>query len=82
MQKALMLVLAGVAIGLLVAPDKGSATQRKVSNWLSGKTEDAKDFAEDAADNVRSKARSVKNDINDAKENVKDELQDKAKTWG
>ena len=70
MQKALMLVLAGVAIGLLIAPDKGSATQKKVSNWISGKADEAGDMAEDAANNMRSKAREVKGDLKDAKDQV------------
>ena len=81
MQKALMLVLAGVAIGLLVAPEKGTDTQRKVSNWLSGKTEDAKDKIGEAGDILRSKARSVKNDLMDAKDEVRDGMRDATKSW-
>jgi len=82
MQKALMLVLAGVVIGFLVAPEKGSVTQRKISNWFNKETDDAEDLAHDASHALRAKARSVKQDFDDVGEDVKDGLQDSAKSWG
>ncbi len=81
MQKSLMLVLAGVAIELLIAPDKGSATQRKVSDWLTGAKDDAKSFLGDAAEDVKSKANSVRRDVNEAKDGVKEEAEDAARKW-
>ncbi|HVG16799.1 MAG TPA: YtxH domain-containing protein [Chitinophagaceae bacterium] len=80
MQKTLMLVLAGVAIGLLVAPEKGSVTQRKVSNWLNGRSGDARDMMDDAADSVQSTAHSVKNDLQNAGDNLQDEFRDTARS--
>ncbi len=81
MQKAIMLVLAGVAIGLLVAPDKGSATQKKVSDWLGGKADEAKDAIEDAGNNLKSKALSVKTDLKEVKNDIQNEAHDKVRSF-
>jgi gas vesicle protein len=48
MNKILLSLLAGVAIGLIVAPDKGSETLRKVREGF----DDAKDKASDAAEDL------------------------------
>jgi len=48
MNKILLSLLAGVAIGLIVAPDKGSETLRKLRDGL----DDAKDKASDAAEDL------------------------------
>jgi hypothetical protein len=48
MNKILLSLLAGVAIGLIIAPDKGSETLRKLRDGL----DDAKDKASDAAEDL------------------------------
>jgi YtxH-like protein len=48
MNKILLGLLAGVAIGLIVAPDKGSETLRKFREGF----DDAKDKASDAAEDL------------------------------
>jgi gas vesicle protein len=48
MKKALWLILAGVAIGILVAPDKGSETMKKIKESL----DDLRDKAMDSFDDV------------------------------
>lgn len=57
MNKILLGLLAGVAIGVLLAPDKGSETLKKLRSRLN----DYKDQAEDQADELASKARSAFN---------------------
>ena len=49
-------ILAGVAIGMLIAPDKGSNTRAKLSSRLNSFTEDADEFANDAALAVKNRA--------------------------
>ncbi len=50
MKKALYLILAGVAIGILVAPAKGSETWKKLMDGLDDMKDKAKDSADDLAD--------------------------------
>jgi gas vesicle protein len=57
MNKLLLSLLAGVAIGVLLAPDRGSETLKKIRNRIS----DYKDEAEDQADELASKAKSIYN---------------------
>lgn len=60
--------LAGTAIGLLTAPDKGERTRKKIQK-------DAKRMAEDFSDTALKKFGEVKNELNDKI----DELIDKGK---
>ncbi len=55
MNKTLLAVLAGIGIGMLIAPDKGSSTRKK----LRGKFEDFKDEAEDQVSDLVDKGREV-----------------------
>jgi gas vesicle protein len=55
MNKTLLALLAGIGIGILVAPDKGSSTRKK----LRGKFEDFKDDAEDQISDLVDKGREV-----------------------
>ncbi len=55
MKKAFYLILAGVAIGLLIAPDKGSETWRKLKEGF----EDMKDQALDQVNDVVSKGKDL-----------------------
>jgi gas vesicle protein len=65
--KALYLILTGVAIGILVAPDKGSKTWRKIKNsfddWKDGATDKVNDMVDqgrDAFDDVKDPAANLK----------------------
>ena len=53
MGKFLTGVLAGVAIGLLVAPDKGSKTRQKISDALNDLLGEAKDRVNSSAEQFR-----------------------------
>ena len=57
MNKILLGLLAGVAIGVLLAPDKGSETIKRVRSRLN----DYKDQAQDQADELANKANSMIN---------------------
>jgi hypothetical protein len=53
MNKTLITLLVGIGIGILIAPDKGSETWRKLVDGLN----DLKDKIEDEADELGEKAK-------------------------
>lgn len=55
MNKTLLALLAGIGIGMLIAPDKGSATRQKIR----GKFDDLKDQADDGISDLVDKGREV-----------------------
>jgi gas vesicle protein len=55
MNKTLLALLAGIGIGMLIAPDKGSSTRKK----LAGKFDDLKDEAGDQVSGLVNKGREV-----------------------
>jgi gas vesicle protein len=55
MKKSLYLILAGVALGILIAPDKGSKTLRKLKDGL----DDWKDSAVDQLNGIVSKGKDI-----------------------
>lgn len=50
MNKLLLGLLAGVAIGMMIAPDKGSATRQKIRDGFDDLKKKASDAAKDFAD--------------------------------
>ncbi|MEP6465193.1 MAG: YtxH domain-containing protein [Parafilimonas sp.] len=63
MFKLLQAALIGIGIGILIAPDKGSATRRKILNAVSDYKDDAQDYLEDTYDTVKSKAEDVAHNV-------------------
>ena len=59
MNKILVGLLAGIAIGVLLAPDKGSATLRKIRSRINDYTDQAADDAADEADDLADQAKSA-----------------------
>lgn len=55
MNKTMWTLLAGVVIGILIAPDKGSETLKKIR----GRANDLKDRATDKADELASKGKEI-----------------------
>ena len=55
MNKTLLAILAGIGIGMLIAPDKGSSTRNKIR----GKFNDLKDQTEDEVAEFVDKGRKV-----------------------
>lgn len=77
MLKSLELLLLGIAIGILVAPDKGSATRKKIAGSFLDLKDDAEYYLLDATDKVKAKVKNVtgniKNHANDLADEVKDQ---------
>ena len=59
MNKVLIALLTGVAVGLLIAPAKGSETRRRLSKSFNDLTEDL----EDEAENLYKKGNNVLNSV-------------------
>ena len=59
MKKAFYLILAGVAIGMLLAPDKGSETLEKLKKGF----DDWKDGARDQLNDIISKGKAMANNL-------------------
>jgi gas vesicle protein len=55
MKKAFWLIMAGIGIGILIAPDKGSETWKKIT---------------DSLDDLKEKARKNMDDLNDKSKNI------------
>lgn len=54
MSKIITALLAGVVIGILVAPRKGSETRRRLMDGALDIQEDINDFIHDTTDNINS----------------------------
>jgi gas vesicle protein len=71
MKKALYLILAGVAIGILVAPDKGSETLRKLKEGFDDWTDNAKDQFNDMISQGKEFVGKGKDAVETAKSDVR-----------
>ena len=70
MKKILFVLLAGVAVGLLLAPEKGSETWKK----LAGGLDDIKDKAVDEMNNLVNKGKGLMAKARDKAESVSQDL--------
>jgi gas vesicle protein len=66
MNKILVSLLLGVGIGILLAPDKGSATLKKLRGKLSDLGDDAKDKGDELINKGKSAFRNGKSSLADA----------------
>ena len=65
MSKILTALLAGVAIGILVAPRKGSETRRRILDGALDIQDDINDFIQDTSENISSGLASAENQASD-----------------
>jgi gas vesicle protein len=77
MKKALYLILAGVAIGILVAPDKGSETWRKLKDGF----DDWKEGAMDQINDMVSQGKELVGKGKDAADTAKNEVRETVDQW-
>ena len=63
MKKRLLLLLAGIGIGILLAPDKGSATRRKIIDSFDDLKESLADQAGDLYDQGKEMAHEASHEM-------------------
>jgi hypothetical protein len=66
MNKILLSLLLGVGIGILLAPDKGSATIKKLRGKLGDLADDAKDKGDELLNKGKSAIRNGKSALADS----------------
>jgi gas vesicle protein len=66
MNKILVGLLAGIAIGVLLAPDRGSETLRKIRSRINDYTDQAEDEADELADKAKSAINKGKKKVNES----------------
>lgn len=71
MMKVLKVFAAGVIMGLLFAPQKGTKTRKRISKIFKDCKNDAKEFAEDIADKAEDIADKVESNVKTAKKAIK-----------
>lgn len=69
MKKILLVLLAGVAIGMLLAPEKGTETWKKLAEGL----DDIKDNAIKDMNNIMDKSKSLFKKAKDKAQNVSED---------
>ncbi len=74
MSRMLTFILVGVAIGLLIAPDKGSSTRSRLGGFFSDLSDDAQDGVDDFVGNVKRTANDVSSSFKDTVKNAKSNL--------
>jgi gas vesicle protein len=77
MKKAFYLILAGVAIGILVAPDKGSETRRKLKDGFN----DWKDSAMDQINDIVAQGKELVGNGKDGVDTIKNEALETVNEW-
>jgi gas vesicle protein len=74
MSKIVSALLAGIVIGVLIAPAKGSETRRKIIDGGADLRDDVNDVINEAADNLKSGIQTIMNQAKDLFQKGKDEI--------
>ena len=69
MSRMLTYLLAGIAIGILLAPDKGSATRKRITDSFADLVGDVQDKANEIGDRISDSVDDVKGAAKDVKKN-------------
>ena len=69
MSRMLTYLLAGIAIGILLAPDKGSTTRKRIADSFADLVGDAQDKANEIVDRVSDSVDDIKGAAKDVKKN-------------
>ena len=64
-------VAAGVALGMLLAPDKGEETRKKIRNGFGELSDKLNDLVTEGQEMLAAKTDQLRNNINAVKEDVK-----------
>ncbi len=75
MSRTLTVLLIGIAIGILIAPDKGTSTRSKLGDFFSDVSDNAQEGAEDFVGNVKRTAKDVSSRVKDTVKNAKSNLE-------
>ena len=73
---------AGAMAGILMAPDSGSNTRRKISTRGQGYVDDLRSRFNDFLDGFMSHVDNIKEDANDVADRAKTKISDSAKKMG
>ncbi len=76
--KVIQAILVGIVIGILIAPDKGSATREKLAGKLLDLKDNTQDYLSDAADNIQDKAGDIADDVKSKARQVADKVKSKS----
>jgi len=79
MSKTLTALLAGVAIGILVAPRKGSETRKKIVDGAANIKDDINNFINDMADTLKSGFASAEDEASNIFEKGKEQFSNMGK---
>lgn len=66
--KALIYLAAGVALGILIAPEKGDETRRRLMNKIDDASGGSKDFFGDAASDIKAQGKHLATDVENVAE--------------
>jgi gas vesicle protein len=74
MSKIITALFAGIAIGILVAPRKGSETRKKIRDGISDMRDDINDFFHDTVENLKSGLSSAEGHADDFLQSGKEQF--------
>ena len=70
MTRAIILLAAGVMLGLLLAPEKGTEMRKKLMGRLDDAADDTKDYLNDAASNLKASGKHLATDAQNVAEKM------------
>jgi gas vesicle protein len=81
MSKIITALFAGIAIGILVAPRKGSETRKKIRDGISDMRDDINDFFNETVENLKGGLSSVEDRADDFLQSGKEQFSSMGKKF-